>query len=325
MKKVMLKCSLSKDNAKSKAEEISKLISAEKSYLCTKNQIYNQTEKMTDGIKTLHYSDLFLAMYFEGGRSCTHRNHSHVLVYMYSGEMVIDERGKITRLHKGDCAFIRKDFSVQMTKQAWNGEQFKAIFLMFTPKFLRDFYSRLNRDILPKDAKRDKISLYKLPSNRPDIVSLFESMTPYFDSSIHPTEELLQLKRMEGIYVLLNTSKNLYASVFDFADPWKIDILDFLEHNYMNTIQMKDIAEEIHLCESECSRLFKRYMNVSLFTFLQEYRVERSLEFLLSSDDSIMEVAQKSGFTDSNYYAKVFSRVKGCSPQKYRKHSTEKL
>ena len=56
------------------------------------------------------------------------------------------------------------------------------------------------------------------------------------------------------------------------------EIMDYLEHNYMNKIQMKDIAEEIHLCESECSRLFKRYMNVSLFTFLQEYRVERSLE-----------------------------------------------
>ena len=57
------------------------------------------------------------------------------------------------------------------------------------------------------------------------------------------------------------------------------EIMDYLEHNYMNKIQMKDIAEEIHLCESECSRLFKRYMNVSLFTFLQEYRVERSLNF----------------------------------------------
>ena len=99
------------------------------------------------------------------------------------------------------------------------------------------------------------------------------------------------------------------------------EIMDYLEHNYMNKIQMKDIAEEIHLCESECSRLFKRYMNVSLFTFLQEYRVERSLEFLLSSGDSIMEVALKSGFTDSNYYAKVFSRIKGCSPQKYRKQN----
>ena len=88
-----------------------------------------------DGINTLRYSDLFLAMYFDGGKSCLHRNHSHVLVYVYSGEMVIDEKGQITRLHKGECAFIRKDFSVQMTKQAWNGEQFKAIFLMFTMKF----------------------------------------------------------------------------------------------------------------------------------------------------------------------------------------------
>ena len=67
-----------------------------------------------DGINTLRYSDLFLAMYFDGGKSCLHRNHSHVLVYVYSGEMVIDEKGQITRLHKGECAFIRKDFSVQI-------------------------------------------------------------------------------------------------------------------------------------------------------------------------------------------------------------------
>ena len=182
-----------------------------------------------DGINTLRYSDLFLAMYFDGGKSCLQRNHSHVLVYVYSGEMVIDEKGQITRLHKGECAFIRKDFSVQMTKQAWNGEQFKAIFLMFTMKFLCDFYSKLDRNTLPKDAKRDQVSLYKLPSNRPDIVSLFESMTPYFNSKIQPTDELLQLKMVEGVYVLLNTDKNLYASILRFTDPWKIDILEFME------------------------------------------------------------------------------------------------
>lgn len=93
-------------------------------------------------INTLRYSDIFLAMYFDDGMSCLHRNHSHVLVYMYSGQLEINEGGTITRLHKGDCAFIRKDFSVQLTKQAHNGEQFKAIFLMFTTKFLRDFYCK---------------------------------------------------------------------------------------------------------------------------------------------------------------------------------------
>ena len=60
---------------------------------------------------------------------------------MYSGELEIKEREKVTGLHKGDCAFIRKDFSVQLIKQAFKGEQFKAIFLMFTDKFLRGFVS----------------------------------------------------------------------------------------------------------------------------------------------------------------------------------------
>lgn len=80
---------------------------------------------------------------------------------MYSGELVIDEQGKITRLHKGDCASIRKDFSVQLTKQTYNGEQFKAIFLMFTTKFLRDFYNKLDKGSIPEEARRDKVSVFK--------------------------------------------------------------------------------------------------------------------------------------------------------------------
>ena len=30
-------------------------------------------------------------------------------------------------------------------------------------------------------------------------------------------------------------------------------------------------------------------------------------------------VAEKAGFSDSNYYSKVFAKVKGCSPREYRK------
>ena len=67
-------------------------------------------------------------------------------------------------------------------------------------------------------------------------------MTPYFNSGIRPTDELLELKMTEGLYVLLNTDKNLYASLFDFADPWKIDIMDFMEQNYMNDLTLAEMA-----------------------------------------------------------------------------------
>lgn len=267
-----------------------------------------------DGINTLRYSDLFLAMYFDGGKSCLHRNHSHVLVYVYSGEMVIDEKGQITRLHKGECAFIRKDFSVQMTKQAWNGEQFKAIFLMFTMKFLRNFYSKLDRNTLPKDAKRDQVSLYKLPSNRPDIVSLFESMTPYFNSKIQPTEELLQLKMIEGVYVLLHTDKNLYASIFDFTDPWKIDILEFMEQNYMNDISMEEIANYTGRSLSTFKRDFKKCSALSPREWLIRRRLEAAHGLIRKGGRKVSEICFEVGFKNLSHFSKIYKIAYGVPP-----------
>lgn len=261
-------------------------------------------------------------MYFDDGKSCLHRNHSHVLVYMYSGEIVIEEKGETTRLHKGECAFIRKDFSVQMTKQAWNGEQFKAIFLMFSPKFLRSFYYRLDKNTLPKDAKRNKISLCKLPSNRPDIVSLFESMTPYFNSDIEPTEELLQLKMVEGMYVLLNTSKNLYASVFDFTDPWKIDILDFLESNYMNDISMEEIANYTGRSLSTFKRDFKKCSTLSPREWLIHRRLEAAHELIRKGERKVSEICFEVGFKNLSHFSKIYKERYGISPKGYLQHET---
>lgn len=96
-------------------------------------------------------------------------------------------------------------------------------------------------------------------------------------------------------------------------------ILSYIEENYQNKITLNDIAGHIHLCESECTRLFKRHMNTTLFAFLQEYRIERSLEFL-QDDQPVSAVADKAGFSDPNYYSKVFSKIKGCSPREYRNH-----
>lgn len=96
-------------------------------------------------------------------------------------------------------------------------------------------------------------------------------------------------------------------------------ILSYIEENYQNKITLNDIAGHIHLCESECTRLFKRHMNTTLFAFLQEYRIERSLEFV-QDDQPVSAVADKAGFSDPNYYSKVFAKIKGCSPREYRNH-----
>ena len=200
----------------------------------------------------------------------------------------------------------------------------KYVSITFLPKIIYGSYeSVLRRKYVEPFVQNFSLPAIYIDHSQPwhqlfagyvkDIIRLYEEKNAFYELDI--TGTLQKLWRC----MLQNLPEDLpYTEHSKLERNRMREIMDYLEHNYMNKIQMKNIAEEIHLCESECSRLFKRYMNVSLFTFLQEYRVERSLEFLLSSGDSIMEVAQKSGFTDSNYYAKVFSKVKRCSPQKSR-------
>ena len=45
----------------------------------------------------------------------------------------------------------------------------------------------------------------------------------------------------EGLYVILNTDENLYASLFDFTEPWKIYLLEFMNENYMYDLSMEEI------------------------------------------------------------------------------------
>ena len=95
-------------------------------------------------------------------------------------------------------------------------------------------------------------------------------------------------------------------------------IISYIEENYAAPMTLEQISQSIHICRSECSRVFKKYMNLSLFEFIAQYRIEKSIDYLVHTTYSITEIANLVGYSDSNYYAKVFRKMKGCSPTKYR-------
>ena len=58
--------------------------------------------------------------------------------------------------------------------------------------------------------------------NRIDIRSLFESVIPYFDAGIIPSDEILKLKMAEGVYAILNTDINLgFKNLSHFSKVYK--------------------------------------------------------------------------------------------------------
>lgn len=132
-------------------------------------------------------SNVMIASYFTDDRGCAHENREHTLIYLYEGELEIDERGKKTTLHPGECAFMRRDNRMWLQKRVEEGMSYRSVVLKFSRAFLREFYHTLNREELPMHSKRDKVSLVVLPGGRPDIKSLFESVIPFLKrGSGHP-------------------------------------------------------------------------------------------------------------------------------------------
>lgn len=96
-------------------------------------------------------------------------------------------------------------------------------------------------------------------------------------------------------------------------------ILSYLHTHYAEKITLEDIASSINLCKSECCRLFKSHMKESLFRYLLNFRIEQSLPLLSTTDKSITEIAESTGFSNPCYFTKIFREHKGCSPSEYRK------
>ena len=148
----------------------------------------------------INYSNIVLNFRKSEDSVCDVGIPDHCLLYIYSGEITFHEGEKKIVVREGECAFIRRDVRITMHKKSSpKTGYYQSILLKFTRKFLHDFYRKLESDTIPTEIKRSKTSIFKLKIT-PEVTSLFESIKPFFNSEVEPTEQWLHMKLIEGLY-----------------------------------------------------------------------------------------------------------------------------
>lgn len=259
-------------------------------------------------------SNVLIACYFTNDRGCAHENREHTLLYLCSGELEIEERGKKTVLHPGDCAFMRRDNRMWLQKRGEKDKPYRSVVLKFSMTFLREFYQTLRRPQLPPHSQRERESLRLLPPDRPDIQSLFQSVLPYFDAGEKPSEEILRLKMIEGVYVLLHTDPNLYASLFDFVEPWKMDIIDYLNENYMCDLSLKEMASYTGRSLATFKRDFAKVSDLTPQKWIIKRRLEAAHDLIRSGKKKVTEACFEVGFKNLSHFSKIYKETYGVAP-----------
>lgn len=261
------------------------------------------------------YSDVFLAYLQNGDCMHSYKNAHHCLKYVYSGEIILEDGARTISVHSGEAVFIRRDHNVQITKQPYRGEQFKGITMVFNREFLRALYQKERRDndSFPNVKDGFKQSVIKL-MKKPQLESLFLSITPYFNTSEELSTKLADLKVREGIIDLLDMDRRFYPVLFDFADPWKIDLMEFMSSNYACDLTIEEFANYTGRSLAAFKRDFRKVSDLPPQKWLIRKRLEKAYEILSEEHQKVEDVCYTVGFKNRSHFTTLFKKRYGISP-----------
>lgn len=96
------------------------------------------------------------------------------------------------------------------------------------------------------------------------------------------------------------------------------DIRTYIDAHYMEELSMKNAAHAMNYSDAYFCKLFKQCFHVNFSTYLNEYRIEKAKQLMKNPRTSIKDISIACGYTDSNYFTRVFKRITGLTPSSYR-------
>ena len=92
----------------------------------------------------------------------------------------------------------------------------------------------------------------------------------------------------------------------------------FINSNFDRDISVNEIASEVHMSASYFSKIFKEATGFSPYDYLLAVRLDKAKEMLQKTDDSIQNIAYKTGFNSTSNFIYFFKKETEISPLKFK-------
>lgn len=96
-------------------------------------------------------------------------------------------------------------------------------------------------------------------------------------------------------------------------------MMQFIWDHFTEKITLDDIASSANISKSAALRCFRSGMQTSPVGYLNDYRLNRAKELLLSTHSTVSEIAVSVGFDNVGYFDRVFRRTFGVTPKQFAK------
>lgn len=138
----------------------------------------------------------------------------------------------------------------------------------------------------------------------------------------------LHPKQLSSLIAVLNSYHSLFRERINthpiFTPETKDQILvgkarAYIDTNYHNSkIPLKELAGEVGTSHFYLCRIFKKELDINFVTYLNKVRLETALKLLENLKLTVFQVAYAVGFSDAQYFDRVFKKYLNCTPKAYR-------
>ncbi|WP_455669797.1 AraC family transcriptional regulator [Phocaeicola faecalis] len=284
----------------------------------TEYSLWEVLEQIKSSLKSKRLADVFRFTSFYPSE--TYGPHKHMRIeinYVKKGNCILHIDKESINFHEGDIMIISPNVEHQF-EAGVNGT------ILMQLEFLPEIFSHLHSNI--------RIDTEAMPT--PSFLFSKENRLIKIVNNINVTRTVqriineLEHKGSHYQYLVVMYYAELLIFLYRYMHETYLSIctndllrkaICYIQHNYQTDINVNDIAGHASISERYLRKLFSQNLNLSPLDYLNQIRINKSIELLKNTEKSVKEVCFLCGFQSPQYFSRIFKQQIGLSPREIAK------
>lgn len=155
-------------------------------------------------------------------------------------------------------------------------------------------------------------------SDTDQIKEIFISLCEHYNTGITNDDILLQSLLLKLIYILSENSASVIKFTQKSNNHKTIErTLEYINNNLTADLTLESLASAANFNAIYFHKLFKASTGKTLHEYVEDQRIKKSINLLISTNMTLAKIAYECGFSSQSYFSYVFKKKNGLTPRKY--------